>query len=290
MPDASHALNYSLSDAVALANPSTALLGTPASATSTITDDDAPPSLAWQRSSFRAAEGAGSGLVTVLLPAPSRYTVTVQYTTSDGTATAGSDYTATSGTLTVGPGATAKSSAVPISNDTASAGAETVQLSLSRPTNATLGAPATATLTIDDDDGTPPPTEEMSPYDALGNLTRKTGVGAYAYGANGNGTGAGPPQARTVGGQPSTYDANGTLLSGGGRLYTWDAEHRPTSSTSGGVAERSTSDADGERVARTVQGVTTVDLAGGGRRSSAAPSRCPSPSPARWWPCARAAS
>jgi YD repeat-containing protein len=276
--------------AVALANPSTALLGTPASTTSTITDDDAPPSLAWQRSSFRAAEGAGSGLVTVLLPAPSRYTVTVQYTTSDGTATAGSDYTATSGTLTVVPGATAKSSAVPISNDTASAGAETVQLSLSRPTNATLGAPATATLTIDDDDGTPPPTEEMSPYDALGNLTRKTGVGAYAYGANGNGTGAGPPQARTVGGQPSTYDANGTLLSGGGRLYTWDAEHRPTSSTSGGVAERSTSDADGERVARTVQGVTTVDLAGGGRRSSAAPSRCPSPSPARWWPCARAAS
>ncbi|WP_448337832.1 Calx-beta domain-containing protein [Chloroflexus aurantiacus] len=77
------------------------MLGTPTSTTSTITDDDAPPNLAWQRRRFRAAEGAGSGLVTLLLPAPSRYTVTVQCTTSDGTATAGSAYTATSGYLTI---------------------------------------------------------------------------------------------------------------------------------------------------------------------------------------------
>ena len=113
----------------------------------------------------------------------------------------------------------------------------------------------------------PPGYDAWYQYDALGNLTSKAGV-SYRYGANGNGTGAGPHQARTVGGQPYTYDANGNLLSGGGRTYSWDAENRPTSSTSGGVAESYTYDADGERVARTVQGVTTVMFAGLWERDS----------------------
>ncbi|WP_448337224.1 RHS repeat-associated core domain-containing protein [Chloroflexus aurantiacus] len=102
----------------------------------------------------------------------------------------------------------------------------------------------------------------MSTYDALGNLTRKTGVGAYACGANENGTGAGPHQARTVGGQPSTYDANGTLLRGDGRRYTWAAEHRPVSIQHVSRTATDASDADGARVARTYGFTTTVYLAG----------------------------
>ena len=87
-------------------------------------------------------------------------------------------------------------------------------------------------------------------------------MGAYRFGANGNGTGAGPHQARSVGGQAYTYDANGNLVSGGGRTYQWDAENRPTRIVSGTLSEDYTYDADGERLTRTVNGVTTVELAG----------------------------
>ena len=44
-------------------------------------------------------------------------TVTVEYATADGTATAGSDYTARSGTLTFDPGETAKTVSVPVLDD-----------------------------------------------------------------------------------------------------------------------------------------------------------------------------
>ncbi len=67
-------------------------------------------------------------------------------------------------------------------------------------------------------------------YDHLGNLLAKEGVG-YAYGANGDGTGAGPHQARSVGGDTYTYDANGNLATGGGRTYAWNADNQPTSIT-----------------------------------------------------------
>jgi YD repeat-containing protein len=55
---------------------------------------------------------------------------------------------------------------------------------------------------------------------------------------------------------------NGTPLSGGNRTPTWDAEYRPTSSTSGSVTERSTYDGDGARRTCAVNGVPTVSLAG----------------------------
>jgi uncharacterized protein RhaS with RHS repeats len=88
---------------------------------------------------------------------------------------------------------------------------------------------------------------------------------SYAYGSTGASTGAGPHQARSVGGSAYAYDANGNLLSGGGRSYTWSADNLPSSVTSGGVSESYLYDADGERVAKTVSGtpaVTTVYFAG----------------------------
>jgi len=53
-------------------------------------------------------EGAGTATVTVSLSASSTNTITVVYTTSNGTATAGSDYTAATGTLTFAPGQTSR--------------------------------------------------------------------------------------------------------------------------------------------------------------------------------------
>src|SRR5262249_19608888 len=61
---------------------------------------------------------------------------------------AGYDYPATSGTLTFNQGDPFKSFPVPLTDDQASESNETVSLTLSNPTNATLGSPATATLTI----------------------------------------------------------------------------------------------------------------------------------------------
>jgi RHS repeat-associated protein len=61
-----------------------------------------------------------------------------------------------------------------------------------------------------------------------------------------------------VGGQTYSYDANGNLLSGGGRSYVWNAENQPTSITSGGVTETYQYDADGNRATRTRAGVTTT--------------------------------
>ena len=74
-------------------------------------------------------------------------TVTVDYATSDGTATAGSDYTATSGTLTFDAGDASKTISVPIIDDTVDDGGETLTLTLTNASGADIaGAEATGTI------------------------------------------------------------------------------------------------------------------------------------------------
>jgi len=83
--------------------------------------------------------------------------VTVDYATSAGSATAGSDYADTSGTLSFGPGEDSKSFTVPVTSDSAHEGNETFQVTLSNAGGgASLGSPAGATVTITDDDAAPP--------------------------------------------------------------------------------------------------------------------------------------
>jgi YD repeat-containing protein len=62
---------------------------------------------------------------------------------------------------------------------------------------------------------------------------------------------------RTIGGATYSYDLNGNLLSGGGRTFTWTPDNLPATVTKNGVTESYVYDADGERVAKTVGGVTT---------------------------------
>jgi hypothetical protein len=88
---------------LALGDPSGATLGTPDTATLTIADDDALPTVGFDRSSYAADEEAGTATITVTLSVPSSRTITVDFETGDGTATAGSDYAATEGTLTFPP-------------------------------------------------------------------------------------------------------------------------------------------------------------------------------------------
>jgi hypothetical protein len=96
-------------------------------------------------------EKAHTAFVPVLLGGPagqaSNRTVTVHYTTVNGTATAGADYTATRGTLRFAPGDNVQHVAVTIRDDTAAEPAERFTLRLGAPTNAVL-ATAGATVTI----------------------------------------------------------------------------------------------------------------------------------------------
>src|SRR5262249_46114318 len=98
--------------------------------------------------------GTTAATFTVSLSAPTDQTVTVNYSTADGTAVAGSDYEAASGTLTFDPGQTSQTVTVSVLGDTLSEASETFTLNLSSPTNATL-IQAQGTTTISDDDPLP---------------------------------------------------------------------------------------------------------------------------------------
>ncbi len=96
--------------------------------------------------------GSQSLNFTVTLSAVATSTVTVNYATANGTATAGSDYTATSGTLSFAAGETSKTIAVSVLGDKIAESSETFSLALSSPGGATLGSAASATATILDND------------------------------------------------------------------------------------------------------------------------------------------
>ncbi|GEM_PF-1144583 len=136
-----------------LSNPDNATLGTPNPATLTLLDDDDPPTAQFSAAAYSADESAGTILITVTLSAVSGKTVTVDYATSDGTTTAGSDYTAASGALTFAPGQTVQTFEIAVLDDALDETDETLTATLSNPDNATLGMPNPATLTLLDDDG-----------------------------------------------------------------------------------------------------------------------------------------
>ena len=111
-----------------------------------------PPTVALSTATYSVGEGDGNATITVNLSAASAETVTVGYATSDGTATAPDDYTVASGTLTFNSSETSKTFSVSIVDDAVVEIDEAVYLSLSNPSNATLGEPSTAVLTIVDDE------------------------------------------------------------------------------------------------------------------------------------------
>jgi hypothetical protein len=137
---------------LALMNPGNASLGARTSATLTILDNDAVSTVQFLQANYARLETPGTAGITVTLNAPSALTVTVRYTTTNGTALAGSDYVAATGTLTFTPGITTTLFNVSVISDTVDEPNETVQLTLGQPTNAVLGTPASAVLTILDDD------------------------------------------------------------------------------------------------------------------------------------------
>jgi N-acetylneuraminic acid mutarotase len=105
---------------------------------------------------YSVNENGGSATITVTLSAPSPFTATVNFATSNGTAIAGSDYTAVSGTLTFTPGVTNQTFNVPIIDDSLFEDSETFLVGLTGASNATIGSPGSAQVTIVDNDPPPP--------------------------------------------------------------------------------------------------------------------------------------
>jgi hypothetical protein len=108
-------------------------------------------------------EGVGTLTVTVARTGNASAAATVEYKTLDdpaavrcdtinGTAYARCDYATTEDTLTFAPGETTKTFSIPLVNDAFVEGSETFMIALSNPTGATLGAPATATVAISDNE------------------------------------------------------------------------------------------------------------------------------------------
>ena len=108
-------------------------------------------------SNAEAGEAGGNVVFTVSISAASGSAVTVDYATSDGTATAGQDYTETTGTLTFAANSVASQAiSVPVTDDAVDeAEEETFTLTLSSAQGASLAGGAstlTVTGTITDDD------------------------------------------------------------------------------------------------------------------------------------------
>jgi PKD repeat protein len=115
---------------------------------------------------FVVDEGAGSATVTITLNTASASPVSVDVATADHTAVAPDDYAVVSATLTYAPGETSQHIQVPIVDDALDEVNQSLTLTLRNPANAWLGSPASARLTILDDDGPlaafTPPTYSVS--------------------------------------------------------------------------------------------------------------------------------
>ena len=100
-------------------------------------------------------ESAGTATVTVTLSAPTSNIVTIAYATSNGTATASSDYTTTAGVLTFSANQTTRTFTVQIIDDAVIETSETINITLSDPTNASILDGAGVITIIDNENSTP---------------------------------------------------------------------------------------------------------------------------------------
>ena len=129
-------------------------LGPAAAGTLTIRDVESVGAFRFEAASYAVREDAGTVVLVVDRVGGSSGWTSVRYAMVDGTATGGPDYEPTTGDLAFASGETSRTIAVPIRADGAMEGPETFSVVLSDPTNgATLGAPSTATVTIDDVNG-----------------------------------------------------------------------------------------------------------------------------------------
>lgn len=112
------------------------------------------PVIQLNSATYSVNEGVGSVVITVTRSL-SAESSSVNYSTANGSAVAGSDYTATSGVLTFAGGETTKTITIPILEDILVEGNENFTIALTSPSAAILGSQSSATITILDNDSAP---------------------------------------------------------------------------------------------------------------------------------------
>jgi Calx-beta domain len=155
-----------------------AVLGAPATGMVTITDDDPAGQIDFKSLHYDVDEADGQATVTVQRLGGVGGAVSVDYSTSDGTATAGSDYADASGTLNWAAGDSAdKTFTVPVTWDGRAEGPESINLALTNAGGGSdLGPNTVAVLDIGDDGASGPLALTSSSYsvgeaDALVTIT-----------------------------------------------------------------------------------------------------------------------
>jgi hypothetical protein len=134
-------------------------VGTPASATVTIIDNDAPPPPVLPTVSIdditviEGDRGTSNAVLTISLSAPATTDITVRVTTVDGTAKAKTDYRALTTTITIKKGATTATVTIQIVGDKVAEPTEYFTVVLSNLTGEATLDKAVGTVTIIDNDG-----------------------------------------------------------------------------------------------------------------------------------------
>ena len=113
--------------------------------------DGGPLRLVAGDETVQESASGSTAIFTVALSSQPTGTVTVQYSTANGTAVAGADYVPKSGTLTFPAGTTTRTVAVTILNDSIYEGDETFFLNLSSPSGATVQDGQGVATIIDDE-------------------------------------------------------------------------------------------------------------------------------------------
>jgi len=139
---------------IELSNPVNCNLGATKTHTYTINDDDPTPTIQFNSTSSSGNESVASKVIQIDLSAASGKDVSVSVSAS-GTATEGDDYTKSAASITIPAGSTSANLTLSITDDALDEDNETAIMTISGPTNATLGTNTSHTYTINDDDPTP---------------------------------------------------------------------------------------------------------------------------------------
>ena len=120
-----------------------------------ILDDDTGPTMpfvGFAAATSTVTESVGTAQIAVALSNPATAACSVDFTTTNGTATEPGDFTSVTGTVTFAAGESVKYISVPITDDAALEGSENLTVTLTNPVGGISGSVSTHTLSLTDND------------------------------------------------------------------------------------------------------------------------------------------
>ena len=142
----------------------------------TIVAGPAIPNISLGAASYAVDEDAGTVAVEIKLSAATTVDVDVDYTTVDGSATAGGDYISATSTATFLPGEVSKIIPISIVDNTVIESDEAFGFQISNPVGGVLTSPVTATIAIADDEAANPAVPKISLSAATYTVTEGAGT------------------------------------------------------------------------------------------------------------------